>query len=223
MLRSWIAASWAIEAFAFTGCDGVPRVVTPGTLMAVDDPDYKGREALFEVETAAARPRIAAMQPILMLTSDHAGDARRPSQPTSWRSRSTRVPAADEHHRQPSRLVRWSPNAPTLFRGRTCGPGLTRMSKWPTGAATLTKLPRRTFRELPLRRIYGEGQLGEAREQAFKQLEDEWAELRDELITQRDLYGDLKAARGLHGGSADENAQTFQQRQLHFRGGGHHR
>lgn len=40
--------------------------------------------------------------------------------------------------------------------------------------------------------IYGEGQLGEAREQAFKQLEDEWAELRDELITQRDLNGDRR-------------------------------
>ena len=47
----------AIEAFAFTGKNGVPRVITPGTLMAVDDPDFKGKESFFEpVEVAAARP-----------------------------------------------------------------------------------------------------------------------------------------------------------------------
>jgi hypothetical protein len=47
----------AIECFAFTGHDGVPRVITPGVLMATDDPDYKGKEELFEsVEVAAARP-----------------------------------------------------------------------------------------------------------------------------------------------------------------------
>jgi hypothetical protein len=47
----------AVEPFAFTGHDGLPRVVTPGFLMADDDPDYRGKESLFEpVEVAAARP-----------------------------------------------------------------------------------------------------------------------------------------------------------------------
>jgi hypothetical protein len=47
----------AIESFAFTGHDGVPRSIRPGTLMSDDDPDYKGKESLFEpVEVAAARP-----------------------------------------------------------------------------------------------------------------------------------------------------------------------
>jgi hypothetical protein len=51
----------AIEAFAFTGNDGVPRVVTPGVLMSTDDPDYEGEESLFEsVEVAAARPALRA-------------------------------------------------------------------------------------------------------------------------------------------------------------------
>jgi hypothetical protein len=51
----------AIEAFAFTGKDGVPRVVTPGFLMSTDDVDYKGKESLFEsVEVAAARPGVQA-------------------------------------------------------------------------------------------------------------------------------------------------------------------
>lgn len=45
-----------IESFAFTGKDGLPRVFTPGVLMSTDDPDYKGKEALFEsVEVAAER------------------------------------------------------------------------------------------------------------------------------------------------------------------------
>lgn len=44
----------AKEAFALPGITG--RVVTPGSLMSDDDPDFKGREHLFEpVETAAAR------------------------------------------------------------------------------------------------------------------------------------------------------------------------
>jgi hypothetical protein len=46
----------AIEAFAFTDHTGVPRVITVGALMSTDDPDYKGKEQLFEpVEVAAAR------------------------------------------------------------------------------------------------------------------------------------------------------------------------
>jgi hypothetical protein len=53
-----MAVSRAIESFAFTGKDSVPRVITPGMLMAVDDPDFKGKEQFFEsVEVAAARPR----------------------------------------------------------------------------------------------------------------------------------------------------------------------
>jgi hypothetical protein len=46
----------AIEAFAFTGHDGVPRVITPGVLMSTDDPDYRGKESLFESVETAARP-----------------------------------------------------------------------------------------------------------------------------------------------------------------------
>jgi hypothetical protein len=46
----------AREAFAFTGKNGVPRVITPGSLISADDPDYKGREHFFEpVEVAATR------------------------------------------------------------------------------------------------------------------------------------------------------------------------
>jgi hypothetical protein len=51
----------AIEAFAFTNHTGCPRVITPGVLMSTDDPDYKGKESLFEpVEVAAARPGLRA-------------------------------------------------------------------------------------------------------------------------------------------------------------------
>lgn len=46
----------AREAFAFTDKQGVPRVVTAGHLMSDDDPNFKGKEKLFEpVEVAAAR------------------------------------------------------------------------------------------------------------------------------------------------------------------------
>ena len=51
----------AVEAFAFHGKNGVPRVITPGTLMVDDDPDFKGKEQFFEtVEDAAARPGLRA-------------------------------------------------------------------------------------------------------------------------------------------------------------------
>jgi hypothetical protein len=47
----------AKEAFTFNGKNGVPRVFTAGVLISSDDPDYKGKEHLFEpVEVAAARP-----------------------------------------------------------------------------------------------------------------------------------------------------------------------
>lgn len=46
----------ARSAFAFTDKQGVPRVITVGHLMSSDDPNFKGKEKLFEpVETAAAR------------------------------------------------------------------------------------------------------------------------------------------------------------------------
>ncbi len=46
----------AREAFAYTDKQGVPRVVTAGHLMSSNDPDFKGKEHLFEpVEVAAAR------------------------------------------------------------------------------------------------------------------------------------------------------------------------
>jgi hypothetical protein len=46
----------AKEAFAFDGKDGVPQVVRPGDLMSDGDPNFKGKEQLFEkVEVAAQR------------------------------------------------------------------------------------------------------------------------------------------------------------------------
>jgi hypothetical protein len=51
----------AVEPFAFTDHTGLARVVTPGFLMSDDDPDYRGKESLFEsVEVAAARPGVQA-------------------------------------------------------------------------------------------------------------------------------------------------------------------
>lgn len=38
----------ANQAFAFTGKSGVPRVFAPGTEISSDDPDFKGKEHLFE-------------------------------------------------------------------------------------------------------------------------------------------------------------------------------
>jgi hypothetical protein len=47
----------ANQAFTFTGKNGVPRPFTKGVLMDDSDPDFKGRESLFEpVEVAAGRP-----------------------------------------------------------------------------------------------------------------------------------------------------------------------
>jgi hypothetical protein len=49
----------AIEAHAFTGRNGVPRVITVGMLMDDHDPDFRAQ--FFEsVETAAARPALRA-------------------------------------------------------------------------------------------------------------------------------------------------------------------
>lgn len=46
----------AREPFAYTDKQGVPRSVAAGDLMSSDNPDFKGKEKLFEpVETAAAR------------------------------------------------------------------------------------------------------------------------------------------------------------------------
>lgn len=41
--------------------------------------------------------------------------------------------------------------------------------------------------------IYGKGQLGQAREDAFNELEKVWTSLRDELIAQGDLHGDRRS------------------------------
>lgn len=51
----------ATQAFAFTDKNGTPRSVCAGDLFSSDDPDYKGKEHLFEtVEVAAARASKAA-------------------------------------------------------------------------------------------------------------------------------------------------------------------
>jgi hypothetical protein len=47
----------AKEPFSFTGHGGVPRIFTPhgeNSLISSDDPDYKGREHLFELAMASA-------------------------------------------------------------------------------------------------------------------------------------------------------------------------
>jgi hypothetical protein len=41
--------------------------------------------------------------------------------------------------------------------------------------------------------IYGQGQLGQAREDNFKRLENQWPNLREELITEGDLQGDRRS------------------------------
>jgi hypothetical protein len=41
--------------------------------------------------------------------------------------------------------------------------------------------------------IYGTGQLGQAREDAFRRLEDEWPDLREELTAKGDLQGDRRS------------------------------
>lgn len=48
----------AKEPFAFTSKGGLPRIITAGFVMFSDDPDFKGKEHLFEpVEAAAIRGR----------------------------------------------------------------------------------------------------------------------------------------------------------------------
>lgn len=59
----------AREAFSLTSKSGLPRVITPGTLISSDDPDYKGREHLFEpvevsvAHSAAARTETTSAAP----------------------------------------------------------------------------------------------------------------------------------------------------------------
>ena len=46
----------ATQAFAFTDKSGTPRSICAGDLISADDPNFKGKEHLFEpVEVAAAR------------------------------------------------------------------------------------------------------------------------------------------------------------------------
>lgn len=54
----------AVESFEFTGHDGARRVVTVGTLMSDDDPDFKriAPHRFEPVGLAAARPRLAASE-----------------------------------------------------------------------------------------------------------------------------------------------------------------
>lgn len=50
----------AQQPFAFTGKSGIPRVVSAGDLFSSDDPDFKGKEHLFEpVEVQVDRARRA--------------------------------------------------------------------------------------------------------------------------------------------------------------------
>jgi hypothetical protein len=43
-----MATHVAREPFSFTSKDGMPRVFTPGQTIDTGDPDFKGREHLFE-------------------------------------------------------------------------------------------------------------------------------------------------------------------------------
>ena len=84
--------------------------------------------------------------------------------------------------------ARWLPSARTSFRGHNCAPGQTSdrrvaYRRRDTDAALLNNITNVAVTG----GMYGKGQLGQAREQAFKQLEDEWADLRQELLYLEDV------------------------------------
>lgn len=77
----------AIEAFAYGDKSGVPRSVAPGDLMSSDDPNFKGREHLFEkVEVAAdrqsAEPTKPPKPPTVETATAEPGERRSISTPT---------------------------------------------------------------------------------------------------------------------------------------------
>lgn len=91
----------ATEPFAFTSVSGVPRVIRPGDLIADTDPDFKGREHLFEpavaaanraTETASAAPgeRRARTKPV----TPSAPQA--PQQPTTEQPKQPESPSGEE-------------------------------------------------------------------------------------------------------------------------------
>lgn len=52
----------AKQSFAFTGRNGVERVILKGTVINGRDPDYKGREHLFELVTDRPGLRRSAVE-----------------------------------------------------------------------------------------------------------------------------------------------------------------
>ncbi|MCV7100077.1 hypothetical protein [Mycobacterium palustre] len=84
----------AKEPFTFTGHSGLPRTFTPhgdNSLIADDDPDFKGREHLFE-------PAVAAANRAAETASAAPGERRaRPR----LRSDASEKPARTEHPAQP--------------------------------------------------------------------------------------------------------------------------
>ncbi|OIN79761.1 hypothetical protein [Mycobacterium malmoense] len=84
----------ATEPFAFTGHAGVPRIIRPGDLVSSDDPDFKGREHLFEpavaaanraAETASAAPgeRRIRTKPSRLEGTEQRAPTEQPEQPQS--------------------------------------------------------------------------------------------------------------------------------------------
>ncbi len=78
----------AREGFAFTSKDGLPRVVGAGELMDDSDPDYKGREHLFQpatertAETANRRGRPSQAGRAVETASAAPGEQRTRTHPT---------------------------------------------------------------------------------------------------------------------------------------------
>lgn len=77
----------AVESFDFPSSgSGLPRLFTPGDLISDDDPDYRGREHLFE-------PVAAAAQRSFETTSAAPGERRHRTKPA--RSSTADSPPAD--------------------------------------------------------------------------------------------------------------------------------
>ena len=80
----------ANQAFAFTSKTGVPRVFSPGTEISSDDPDFKGKEHLFELVGASLnRAR-------RVLSGDRGAVETATAEPGEKRTRTRRVTKTDD-------------------------------------------------------------------------------------------------------------------------------
>lgn len=83
-----MATQVAREGFAFTSRDGMPRVFSPGDLCDDQDPDYRGREHLFQ----------PAEEATIMATS------RRGSSPTRATETATAAPGEQRARTRPDNV-----------------------------------------------------------------------------------------------------------------------